>query len=148
MKIITNRILASALLVVMTAACTPAPNSASGTTVSRDGTATVTGAALYRERIMPPPGASIQFTLEDVSRADAPSVTLASQSYKLEGKGQPYAFHLTTPRNTLDPRMRYNLRVAINDPSGKLLWISDTANTVNPEAVDQELPQIILVKVN
>ena len=107
----------------------------------------VTGSAMYRERIMPPPGATIQFQLNDISRADAPSTLIAEQSYALDGKGPPYAFSLTTPGGTLSPRMRYSVQATIRDSGGAMLWTSDTVNMIDPAMPEQALPPINLVKV-
>lgn len=148
MKITTTGFIVPLILAAMTTACAPGTSSVSDTAVSRHGTATVTGTVLYRERILPPPGASVKFLLEDVSRADAPAITLATQAYRIEGKAPPYTFKLTTPRAKLDSRLTYTVRASIIDAGGKLLWTTDTANRIAPGAVDQELPPIVMVKVN
>ena len=146
MEIVKTRLIVPLILAAVTGACAPQISSIPDTTVSLRGT--VTGSALYRERILPPPGASVKFSLEDVSRADAPSVTLASQEYNVDGKAPPYAFKLTTPHDRLDTRMTYSVRASIADPHGKLLWTSDAAHRIDPSAIAQELPPIIMVKVN
>src|SRR3546814_13421730 len=46
----------------------------------------VRGSLTYRERIALPPGSVAEVTLQDVSRADAPSTILARQTIPLEGR--------------------------------------------------------------
>ena len=53
------------------------------------GTAFVDGEALYRERILPPPDATLVVSLQDASRADAPSIEIASTRMLVPG-GPPY----------------------------------------------------------
>ncbi|WP_425043658.1 YbaY family lipoprotein [Primorskyibacter sp. S87] len=76
---------------------------------------TVSGTVTYLERIAVPPGAVLEVQLQDVSRADAPSVTLASQRWALSGV--PIPFSLTYDDALIDERMRYNVQAAI--------WVGD-----------------------
>ena len=64
---------------------------------------TVTGSITYRERIALPPTARIAVKLDDVSLADAPSRTLANQSFAGEGRQAPFAFALTIDRAAIAP---------------------------------------------
>src|SRR3546814_15377127 len=69
--------------------------------------------------------------LDDGSLADAPSRTLASQRFAAEGKQVPFAFALTIDRADLDPRHSYAVSARITDASGKLMFITDTRNSVD-----------------
>src|SRR3546814_14991803 len=55
----------------------------------------VRGSLTYRERIALPPGSVAEVTLQDVSRADAPSTILARHTIPLVGRQVPVPFHLT-----------------------------------------------------
>ncbi|MEJ2539899.1 MAG: YbaY family lipoprotein, partial [Gemmatimonadota bacterium] len=77
-----------------------------------DTQATLTGQVIYRERMMPRPGSTLTVTLEDVSRADAPSEVLGIFETTLEG-GPPYEFRIEYDPASIDERMRYNLRARI-----------------------------------
>ena len=55
------------------------------------GAQTITGTATYRERMALPPGAVLEATLEDVSKADAPADTIARQRITSPGN-PPIAF--------------------------------------------------------
>ena len=127
-------------------ACAPVPPATPDGAAVHEGMATVSGSVLYRERIMPPPGATITIALLDVSYADAPSTTITSQTRKLDGKGPPYTYRLEAPRAKLQSRMRYAVQAMIHDADGALLWVNDTANSVDPTLAEQELPPIVLVK--
>jgi len=83
---------------------------------------TLRGTVLYRERMMPPPGAVLTVTLEDVSRADAPAEVLARQEIPLEG-GPPYAFALSYEPDAIQDRHRYSVRARIQE-GDRLLWTS------------------------
>ena len=72
--------------------------SACASTAPAERTITVSGSVTYRERIALPPTARIEVKLDDVSLADAPSRTLASQRFGAEGRQVPFAFALTVDR--------------------------------------------------
>ncbi|WP_260581709.1 YbaY family lipoprotein [Sphingopyxis sp. PET50] len=91
---------------------------------------TVTGAIAYRERMALPPTAQVEVQIADVSLADAPSRTIAQQSFTADGRQVPLAFSLTVDERRLDPRHRYAVSARITDASGKLMFITDTHNGV------------------
>src|SRR3546814_3847762 len=70
----------------------------------------VRGSLTYRERIALPPGSVAEVTLQDVSRADAPSTILARQTIPLEGRQVPVPFGLKVDRAQLQHGMRYSFR--------------------------------------
>ena len=73
---------------------------------------TLTGEAFYRERKYVPPGAKLNVTLEDVSKADASSTVIASSTTLLAGS-QPYQFTLDYSPADIDARLQYSLRATI-----------------------------------
>ncbi|MDG5500189.1 YbaY family lipoprotein [Marinobacter sp. BGYM27] len=101
----------------------------------------IEGSVWYKERMMIPPDATVTVSLEDVSRADAPSVTIASKEFKPEG-GPPYAFSLAYDADRILKRNRYSLRAKIMRDN-KLLFISTQA--VPAFANDSGTPVNILV---
>jgi 2'-5' RNA ligase len=91
----------------------------------------VSGRVSYRERMALPPNAVVIVRVVDVSKADAPSVTVAEQ--RIEPEHQvPIPFSLSVDPATLDPRHTYAVtaRIEIDE---KLAWTSDTQH---PVAVD------------
>ena len=90
----------------------------------------VTGQITYRERIALPPTAQIEIQLSDVSLMDAPSRTIAQQSFTADGRQVPFAFSLTVDQRPLDPRHSYGVSARITDASGRLMFITDTRNSV------------------
>ena len=90
----------------------------------------VTGAITYRERMALPPTAQVEIRLDDVSLMDAPSKTIAQQSFTADGRQVPFAFSLTVDQRKLDTRGRYAVSARITDASGKLMFITDTHNGV------------------
>ncbi|MFY8207426.1 MAG: YbaY family lipoprotein [Arenimonas sp.] len=88
----------------------------------------VTGSATYRERMMLPPQAELTATLEDVSLADAPSVTLGEVRMQTD-HAPPYAFKIPYDPARIQPQNVYAVRVRIM-LDGKLLMISDTHTPV------------------
>lgn len=86
--------------------------------------------ATYRERIALTPGHVLTVKVEDVSLADAPSVTLAQSSVPLDGRSPPYRVALTIPTNRIDPANRYAARAEIRDSEGKLRFTTDTHHGV------------------
>lgn len=93
-------------------------------------TVAVTGSIAYRERIALPPTAGIEVRLDDVSLADAPANNMATQRFASEGKQVPLAFSLTVDRADIDPRHSYAVSARITDADGKLMFITDTRNSV------------------
>ncbi|RTQ32273.1 hypothetical protein EJP69_22355 [Variovorax gossypii] len=89
----------------------------------------VSGTVTYRERIALDPAAEIQVQLLDVSRMDAPSVVLAEQRIKANGKQVPFAYELKVDAARIDPRMRYAVSARISR-GDQLLFINDTQYSV------------------
>lgn len=94
----------------------------------------VRGHVFYRERMALPPGASVQVKLVDVSRADAPSVTLAEVTVAA-GAGSPIAYSLEYDPARIEARARYALqaRITLGD---RLLFISDTLHAFTAGETD------------
>jgi uncharacterized lipoprotein YbaY len=89
---------------------------------------TVTGTATYRERMALPPGAVLEATLEDVSRADAKAETIAQTRVTSPGN-PPIAFTITYDPAKIVADRRYVVRakILVNE---KLLFTTDTAAPV------------------
>jgi putative lipoprotein len=85
----------------------------------------VNGTVAYRERIALDPAAEVVVQLLDVSRMDAPSVTLAEQRIKANGRQPPFAYELQVDAARIDPRMRYAVSARIVRGE-QLLFINDT----------------------
>jgi putative lipoprotein len=85
-------------------------------------TQTLAGEAFYRERMLLPPGAELQVTLEDVSKMDVPSTVIAMSAQLLTG-APPYPFELEYSADDIDARMQYSLRATIK-ADGQLLFTS------------------------
>ncbi len=109
----------------------------------------VAGSITYRERIALPPTAQVEIRIDDVSLADAPSRTIARQSFTADGRQVPFPFRLTVDRRQLDLRGSFALSARITDASGRLMFITDTRNTISFDdrpAID--MGTIILVKTH
>jgi putative lipoprotein len=107
---------------------TPEPESrapAPADSVPLTGTATLTGSVTYRERIALDPEAEVTVTLQDVSRADAPAIEIASTTFRAEGRQVPLPFELTYDLGRIDERRSYSLAARVQK-DGQLLWTSDT----------------------
>jgi len=72
----------------------------------------ITGSVFYRERIALPPGAALEVTVEDVSRADAPAPVIG-QSRFTPGGQVPIRFEVPYDPNRVRPEHRYALRARI-----------------------------------
>lgn len=68
-------------------------------------------AAAYRERIALPPDAILEVELLDVSRADAPSIRLSSQRFKMDRV--PLSVTLHYDADIIDARMSYTISARI-----------------------------------
>ena len=112
-------------------------------------TVAVTGSTAHRERIALPPTAQIEVRLDDVSLADAPATNMATQSFASEGRQAPFAFTLTVDRADIDPRHSYAVSARITDADGKLMFITDTRNSVTFDSRSViDLGTLLLVKTH
>jgi putative lipoprotein len=91
--------------------------------------AKVTGTVTYLQRIALPPTATVKISLVDVSRADAPSVTLGEQVIQAAGRQPPFPFEIAYDATKIEQGNTYAVQVRIED-AGKLLFISDTRHAV------------------
>ncbi|MFV0359344.1 YbaY family lipoprotein [Tropicimonas sp.] len=92
------------------------------------GADTVTGTVTYLERTMPPPGATVEIILSDISLADAPARTIAGQTLPAAG-APPYAFAIEYDPATIDQRHTYGLRATMR-AGGRITMTTDTAYPV------------------
>jgi uncharacterized lipoprotein YbaY len=92
-------------------------------------TATVTGTITYTEEIaLPAEGVVVTVKIEDVSRADAPAVTMGQQV--IENPGQvPIPFEVEYNPADIDERYVYALRARI-EVDGKLWFINTSRYAV------------------
>ncbi|MCB2050268.1 MAG: YbaY family lipoprotein [Novosphingobium sp.] len=107
----------------------------------------ITGQVAYRERIALQPGSVLNVQLLDISRADAPSVTITEQARTLSGDQVPLDFTLSVKEHKLKTNMRYAVRATITDPSGRLEWTTDTVHMIDPDLMNQDLGTLQLVRV-
>lgn len=108
---------------ILLAACSSVPETpAAMTQVQVD--------ALYRERIMLPPGHVLTVRVEDVSLADAPARVMAEVSEPLDGRAPRYSVALSVPTDQIDPRHEYAARAEIRDSTGALRFTTDTRHSV------------------
>ena len=117
---IWQSIAAGAVLIVMTGCATPPTPTAK---------AQVTGTVSYRERIMLPPGHVLTVRVEDVSLADAPARVMVEAQEPIAG-APPYRVVLAFSGAEVDPRHTYAVRADIRDPSGALVFVTDTRHAV------------------
>jgi putative lipoprotein len=91
------------------------------------GTSSVSGTATYRERMAMPPEAVLEATIEDVSRADAPSIVIGTT--RIESPRVPVAFTIRYDPKRIDPSRRYVVRARIV-LNGRPVFITDISHAV------------------
>lgn len=110
----------------------------------QDAAGTVTGTVSYLQRIALPPDAVIEVKLQDVSLADAPAKTIASQKITLGNRQVPVPFELKFDSAKIDPKHSYSVRATIL-MEGQPRFITDKAYPVltqgNPSHVELVLKQ-------
>ncbi|GAA5192606.1 YbaY family lipoprotein [Ferrimonas gelatinilytica] len=84
---------------------------------------TIEGEAYYRERMLLRPGTTMTVTLEDVSKQDVAATAVAKTAMEVQG-APPFVFALQYDPALIDPRMRYSLKVRVEE-EGQLRFISD-----------------------
>ncbi|MFC2122231.1 YbaY family lipoprotein [Bacteroidota bacterium] len=86
----------------------------------------VTGTVTYRERLaLPPEGVVVTVKVEDISRADAPAVTIGEQVIENPGHQVPIPFEIEYNTSDIDERYTYAMRVRI-EVDGKPWFINTT----------------------
>lgn len=108
--------------------CAIATLSACTTGTSDPATASITGTATYRERMMLPPDATLEVTLEDVARADVAADVIARSEIELS-TAPPFKFALSYDPSRIVTAHRYNVRARIVD-NGTPIFHSDAGYAV------------------
>ena len=115
-----------ALLLLPLAACQSATPGDNAVMNAPSNLVTLSGAALYHERIALPSDARLTVTISDVSLMDVAAPTIAEIEIAAEGRQVPLPFSLDYDPGRIDPRGRYAVSARITDGAGQLLWITDT----------------------
>lgn len=105
--------------------------------------ASLDGEVFYLQRIALPAAAILSVSLLDVSRSDAPSVTLAEQKGPVKGQ-VPLPFHLRYDPAQIKPGHRYSIAARI-ELDGKLLFITTERHSVQ---LDGHNPQPLRLRVD
>ncbi|MGJ7605009.1 YbaY family lipoprotein [Variovorax sp. LT1R20] len=145
MKRRTSLLLLSAAAGASLLSACASPSSASKPAPPAASSLRVSGTVAYRERIALDPSAEVVVQLLDVSRMDAPSVTLAEQRIKANGKQPPFAYELQVDAARIDPRMRYAVSARILRGE-QLLFINDTQYPVLTQG-NGTTADLVLVRV-
>lgn len=89
-------------------------------------TATVTGTVTYGEKVeLPTEGVVVIIKVEDISRADAPAVTIVEQVIENPGNQDSIPFEIKYNPEDIDERYTYAMRVRIEVDSK--LWYTNTS---------------------
>jgi uncharacterized lipoprotein YbaY len=83
----------------------------------------ITGQVTYRQRMALAPDAVVEVVLQDTSRADAPAITLGSQTLQTNGAQVPIPFAVEYDLSQIDPAGLYTMRATIKE-GGELTWTS------------------------
>ena len=91
----------------------------------------LSGHIMYRERMALPPGATVTVTLADVSRADAPAITIAEQHIDNPGAVPiPFELRYQAEAITHPHPLAYAVRGEIRGDEGALLWTTTQRHSV------------------
>ena len=96
-----------------------------------DDVLTLTGSVVYAQPVTPPAEALLTVTLEDVSRADAPAVTLSQTQIQVNGQPGPIMFALAYPRAAVLPQALYSARARVT-AGDSLLFTTTESYRVDP----------------
>jgi putative lipoprotein len=141
MSVLWNRRMRLVVLAIVIAAlsgCQSVSGPEHGTQGSTPATRTteptlVHGRAFYLERMMLPPGATLEVQLIDDALADAgaTTATIASKSWS-DLHGPPYEFALPYDSARIDASKHYSLRASLRDAQGHLEFATDSRVEVKP----------------
>lgn len=132
-------------ILAMLAACETTPGKeAASVQPAPSSRVTLSGSALYRERIALPADARLAVRISDVSLMDVAAPVIAETVISTEGRQVPLAFSLDYDLSRIDPRGRYAVSARITNGDGRLIWITDTHVDLPPPGQTVEL---LLVRV-
>jgi putative lipoprotein len=103
---------------------------------------TVTGTAMWRERIMLPAGAVFEVTVEDIARADAPAEVLGRTEIAVE-TGPPIPFEVAVDPARIGPQARPAVRATVRH-EGRLLFTTDTVVPVLEDGAPSEVSLLLV----
>ncbi|MCS3470517.1 putative lipoprotein [Pseudomonas sp. JUb42] len=104
------------------------------------------GEVYYLPRIALPEGCTLTVTLNDITAYDAPAITIAVSQTDVT-RQVPLPFELGYNARLLPQGRDYELEARI-ELQGRLLWINDTMQRVQPTDTDQTGLRIQVVQVN
>ncbi len=104
---------------------------------------TITGTVAYRQRIALPPDAVVYVRLEDVSRADAPSILISEARAPTEGKQVPIPFTLEYDPAKIEESHTYHLRATILTGEGNVLFSTARAYPVLTRGAGREVQMML-----
>ncbi len=84
----------------------------------------IQGRALYLERMLLAPGATLEVQLVDDPADAKQTATIASTRF-VDLHGPPYTFALPYDVSRIEPGMHYGLRATLRDAQGHLLFVTD-----------------------
>lgn len=107
----------------------------------------ITGQVVYKQRIALADDAVVEVSLQDASRADAPAVTLGSQTIETKGAQVPIPFAVEYDLSQIDPAGLYTLRATIKE-GGELTWTSTEIIPVITRGAATDQVDILVQPVN
>ena len=139
----------SAALCIALAGCQPGtPSPAAGAddaTSAGAAQARLGGSAVYRERILPPPGSRLQVRLIDIQQAGTAGAILAETTVGNVG-APPIPFALDYDPAAIRDGGRYGLHAVLQGPDGAELFATDAPQPVTPgqeEAIELLLGRVV-----
>ena len=115
-------------IVALLTACAGDEDAQSPVTEPAAAPAVISGTATYRERMLLPPGSQLEVGLQDISLADVPAITLATQRIDDPG-APPFKFQLEYDPAAIDPSHTYAVRATVRN-DGRLMFTTDTVYPV------------------
>ena len=110
-------------------------------------TPTVSGTVTYREQVqLPKEGVIVVIKVEDISRADAPAITIGEQIIENPGNQDPIPFEIEYNADDIDERYTYAMRVRI-EVDGELWYINTSRYQVITHGNPTSDIEIIVDKV-
>jgi large repetitive protein len=129
-----------------TAAAGEGAGSDAGATAGAE--ATVSGEVTYSEDITLPDDAILTVQIQDISRADSSAEIIGEQIIETDGQQVPIPYEVSYDPAVTEENHTYNAAARIEDSSGNLLFISDTATPVITGGNPTEDVTITAVKVD
>jgi len=147
MKYVLLALITTSSLLLLSA-CNKTVLSEATTATNEDHQLSVTAELMYRERMLAPEGSTLIATIRDVSIADQKATIMSEEIIGLgQGIQLPLKVTLKVAQDKLAANKSYAFSARLEDPKGKLLWLTTEHHALSIDTKFVDLGQVMMQRV-